>query len=222
MVISGHQSSSELIRTHQWSSVLIRPRTLAPMSASTCPVPPLMVDASHEHILWYLMREVIRVVIRAHQWSSVVISAHQWSSVIIRAHQSSSVVIRGHQWSSLIIRAHQSSSGISSELISGHQSSSGSLIRSSVVIRAHQSSSEHISGHQRTSVVISGHQSSSELIRTHQRSSVRHQAMYPSPNGCNHMACASIDASHKTFSLWRWLLLTLLRSICVEAEHLNP
>ena len=46
--------------------------------------------------------------------------------------------------------------------------------------------------------------------------------MYPSPNGCNHMPCASIDASHKTFSLWRWLLLTLLRSICVEAEHLNP
>ena len=112
------------------------------------------------------MREVIREVIRAHQWSSVVISGHQWSSVIIRAHQSSSgssselisahqwsserssELISGHQWSSLTIRAHQSSSGISSELISGHQSSSGSLIRSSVVIRAHQNSSELISSHQ--------------------------------------------------------------------------
>ena len=137
--------------------------------------------------------------------------------MVIIDHQSSSGI------SSELISGHQSSSGsLCNQVISGHQSSSGSLIRSSVVIRAHQSSSEHISGHQRTSVVISGHQSSSELIRTHQRSSVRHQAMYPSPNGCNHMPCASIDASHKTFSLWRWLLLTLLRSICVEAEHLNP
>ena len=138
MVISGHQSSSKLIRTHQWSSVVIsghqsssvviRPRTLAPMSASTCPVPPLMVDASHEHILGYLRREVIREVIRAHQWSSVFISAHQWSS------ERSSELISGHQWSSVVIRAHQWSSMV----ISGHQSSS-ELIRthrwSSVVIR---------------------------------------------------------------------------------------
>ena len=102
---------------------------------------------------------LITILKREHQLSSIIINYHQLSSIIINYHQLSSIIINYHQLSSIIINYHQ----LSSIIINYHQ-------LSSIIINYHQLSSIIINYHQLSSIIINYHQLSSIIINYHQLS----------------------------------------------------
>ena len=109
-VIRGHQWSSVVISGHQWSSAVISGHQRSSDAGTHLPE---LVVCQKRAVAGVVYRDVwnepnaLMVSApssRPSSWPNSTRTCHQRSSVVIIGHHWSSVVISGHQWSSVVIK----------------------------------------------------------------------------------------------------------------------